>query len=440
MDDLLHTTAALVAQSVMQALALYAESERPFRLKLGLDAVDPALYGIVAARFQEGLICGAAHGQALASAVSFTLAEHLVSEVGRILGGFESVPAALGLAGPPPVTQVTEHDDVVRHNEPPNRRKKDAAKKWTAWQERLYRGIWWPGFQTAIVDLTPDDVNVASAFLAGKLTVKGCPRSDAAEHEMERKNLGYRIVHGIEMIAGIVATVVMTAFFGAIGGTVTKFLHKAKMAAIDHFWKKKVVSDPVFKAAVEKLKPNAKYVYRGFPFWLRPYGNMLVQELGCKADLRTRLLLHGRMLRVLDVLAACSPTAQSGPGLYDYPSSFGMLKGSIFPPRGPAFDGTPPPPKVIAHAQMILKAPAVAQLLHRPTLSLTSTANLITGGDAAIAPAVLRSAHIVRAEIEKQHAAKVASAPGDPQRASHWPLLLLGGAALSAVLLATRSH
>jgi hypothetical protein len=56
-------------------------------------------------------------------------------------------------------------------------------------------------------------------------------------------------------------------------------------------------------------------------FQVRPYGNMLVMELACRRDLGTRIRLHGRMLRTIDVLAASAPTARSRPGGYDYVSA-----------------------------------------------------------------------------------------------------------------------
>jgi hypothetical protein len=368
------------------------------------------------------------------SALCHVLWDFIADETARILGALDGTHVALGLGavGPPSATKVVEADDVAQHNDAPSKKR---GKSWTEWQGHLYRGLWYPGYQTSIVDLTPDDVGLASAYLAGKLTQKGCPKSDKAK-KAHSWNLAYKIVHGIEMVAGIVASVVMTVFYGPLGGLITSYLHKAKMAVLDRFWKVKVEKDPAFRALVEKLDPTEPYTYNGFRFQLRPYGNLLVQELACKADLRTRLLMHGRMMRTLDVLAASSPTAKSAPGRYDYLSSFGMLKGSIFPPHGPKYDGTPPAPKVQAQAKQVIMSAPIQAVIKQPAASLSATVQTIKGGP-PLPPGVAQSAALLRARVQAHTAAQLEHVKAEKPASRTW-LFLLGGAALGAAFLATR--
>ena len=369
----------------------------------------------------------------LAHALHAVIREHITDETARILDVLDCQTMPLGLgATPPSVVKFSEKDDVAEHNDEPSKKK---GKGWIEWQAHLYRGLWYPGFQTPIVDLTPDDVGLASAYLAGKLTQKGCPKSDKAK-KAHSWNLAYQIVHGIEMVAGLVASVVLTVFYGPLGGLITSYLHKAKMAVLDHFWKVKIEKDPAFKALVDKLDPTEPYMFNGFRFQLRPYGNMLVQELGCKADLRTRLLLHGRMLRTLDVLASSSPTARSAPGRYDYPSTFGQLKGSIFPPRGPKFDGTPAPPNIQAQAKKVISSAPMQAIIKQPAASLSATAAMLTK-TTPVPKGVAESAALLRARVQTRAAPGLQQGKEQKHENRTW-LYLLGGAALGAAYLATR--
>jgi len=366
------------------------------------------------------------------------LAEHLRGEVARLLGVMDVACDELGLGETPPmVSAQTEKDDVVQHNIRPVLRSHKDPKRYAKLVEahkkqveeleaRHYRGLWWPAYNTPIVDLTQDDIALASAYLAGKLTTKGCARSDAAEAEYRRKNRGRYIFDRIQAIAEAVASAVMGAMFGPLGAQIVKLAHRGKMALIHKVWKLKAADDPQFKADLAKLQPSEQMSYRGFRFWLRPIGNMLAQELGCKADLETRLLIHGRLYRTLDVLAASLPSARSGPGLYDYPSAFGMLRGSIFPPRGAQLDGAPPSAAEEQQVEAIVSDPSVQAALRAPPAS----------GE-AMSAALMRSAHSVRGEVARQRAAQVAAAGGE-RSAQIWPVLVVGGVALGAALLAAR--
>lgn len=426
-DDRIAEISKLAADGVFARVAELPPELRLAHLVRGLECVAPGLGHSFLLELRQWPI-----GAALFS----ILHEHISDETARIVGALEGHRVALGLgdASPPSVVKFSETDDIVQHNEAPSPKKK---KPWAEWQGHLYRGLWYPGYQTPITDLTPDDVGLASAYLAGKLTQKGCPKSDKSK-KADKWNLAYKIVHGIEMVAGIVASVVMTVFYGPLGGLVTSYLHKAKMAILDHFWKIKVAKDPAFRALVEKLQPTEPMTYNGFRFQLRPYGNMLVEELACKADLRTRLLMHGRMLRTLDVLAATSPTAKSMPGCYDYPSAFGVLKGSIFPPRGPKFDGTPPPPKVVEQAKKVVATPQIQAIIRQPAANLSATAKLVTGTQEPTPRGVAQSAALLRARVAHQQDAQLAEAKRQkPANHKTW-LFVLGGAALGAAILATR--
>jgi hypothetical protein len=426
-DDRIAEISQLAADGVFARVAELPPQLRFAHLVHGLDCVAPGLA-------QSFLI--ALRERPLRAALFSVLHEHISEETARIVGALESHRIGLGLgdASPPSVVKFSETDDVVQHNEAPSPKKK---RPWAEWQGHLYRGLWYPGYQTPITDLTPDDVGLASAYLAGKLTQKGCPKSDKAK-KADKWNLAYQIVHGIEMVAGLVASVVMTVFYGPLGGLITSYLHKAKMAILDHFWKIKVAKDPAFQALVEKLQPTEPMTYNGFRFQLRPYGNMLVQELACKADLRTRFLMHGRMLRTLDVLAATSPTAKSMPGCYDYPSALGLLRGSIFPPRGPKFDGTPPPPKVVEQAKKVVATPQIQAIIKQPAANLTATAKLVTGTEEPTPKGVAQSAALLRARVAHHQTAQRSEAQKQkPSNHKTW-LFVLGGAALGAAILATR--
>jgi hypothetical protein len=188
--------------------------------------------------------------------------------------------------------------------------------------------------------------------------------------------------------------------------------------------------------------------YGRFRYQMRPFGNLLVQELGCGRDLATRLRLHGRVIRMIDVLASSAPTARSRPGGYDYVSSFGMLKGSIFPPRGPKFDGVAPPPKVAAQVkalvasapiQALIKPPVTAQHASLPVPpGLLQSAKLLEAG---VARSVAASSDDKRVEVTQKSSSSAATAKrtAGTSAAYSGPLwLLLGGAALGAAILATR--
>jgi len=433
--DAIGRRGTLCADAVIQFLDALPPADRMPRLALGLARIRPNLVSNVfeAARWHES------HGfeprAALHRALAGGLADVIQCEVARILGQLDGQREALGLGASPPDGKPTvEQDDIMQHNIPPD------AKSLVAWEARQYRGLWWPAYMTPIRDLTPDDVAVAAAFLAGKMTQKGCPQSDEAKRKQDSENLLWKVFHGIEMVASIVAGVVLTALYGPIAGAAVGLLHKAKMALIDHYWKEKIVRDPSVKMIVEHLQPlGRQFSYRGFTYRMRPLGNMLVQELGCGADLPSRLLLHGRMLRVLDVLAASSPTAKPAgkrQGLHDYPSSFGQLRGSIFPPRGFAFDGGPPPPPVVKQAQAIMQTPAMRQAVAQPAASLTATVNA-TIGRPTVPPEVARSAEAIRSRALDAEARAIREAKAErpfPTAAVAAGLTLVGVAALVASL------
>jgi hypothetical protein len=442
LDAYIEHLAELVADEIVRVVASLPRSARLPHIIQALNAVS---FGL-GHDFLVGL-----HGHTVEESLAMVLADWIASETVRIVFSLDEPRAALGLDAPPspPVPQrFEEGDDIAQHNDGPSKKK---GRAWSDWQAHLYRGVWLPAYQTAIADLTPDDVGLASAYLAGKLTQKGCPKSDKAK-KADRWNLAYRIVHGIEMVAGIVASVVLGVVFGPLGGLLTTYLHKAKMAALDHFWRLKVARDPAFKALVEQLNPTEWYTFNGFHFQLRPVGNMLMQELGCKGDLRTRLGMHGRLMRTLDVLASSSPTAKSAPGRYDYPSAFGPLKGSIFPPRGPQFDGTPPTPPIVAQAKKVVMSAPIQAVINRPSATLSATVQHMSGGT-PVPKGLARSAALLQAKVQKQVAATVPAGPQMTASVVEMPaapgaatnrqrntmgLLLLGGAALGAAFLATR--
>jgi hypothetical protein len=387
--------------------------------------------------FQRKLGTGAPPPVALRLALAEPLRELLIAEVARQLGhvmprlgaGVNGPGLGLGIA-PPVGTPASEADDITIHNIPPTK------KEQAAWEERQYRGLWYPAFMTPIRDLTSDDVGLAAAFLAGKLTQKGCPQSDAARKKQEKENLAWRIFHGIQMVAGIVASTVMTVIYGPLAGAATNLMHRAKMALVDRFWREKIIQDPAVRLVVEKLAPVGPFTYRGFRYWMRPLGNMLVKELGCGADLPTRLLLHGRMLRMLDVLCASAPTAKSRPGLYDYPSSFGMLRGSIFPPRGPMHDGEPPPAAVQKQAEVLMQTPVMREAVRSPAVTLTRTAESF-GAPKGPPPEVTESAAAVRAQIEDDQRREAAEMTAQRKRSPLIvPALVAGGVLLGTLALA----
>jgi hypothetical protein len=420
--------ARLTADEVVRRLAALSPVERVARVVRTLDALAPGLgerfYRLLASR-------------APADALTFVLAELVTAKVGRIATETMGNSGGLGAIVPPPAV-ATERDDVAQHNDPPSLKSK-------AWQEQTYRGLWYPAYRVAIRDLTTHDLGLASAYLGGKLTQRGCPKSDKTRSE-EKWNLAYRIVHGIEMVAGAVAGLVLTIIYGPVAGLAVNYLHKAKMALMDRIWKLKVARDPAFRALVAKLQPQGWMSYRGFRFQMRPYGNLLVQELGCGRDLATRLRLHGRILRTIDVLAASAPTVKSRPGGYDYLSAFGLLKGSIFPPRGPAYDGTPAPPKVMAQVNRALASAPIKALINQPAQPAHAALPLPAG--------LVQSAALLQAEVSvgneshPDRAPAPAASRGTPptgrahaatKSQSSTPLLvLLGGAALGAAILATR--
>lgn len=426
-DDDLLGLACLVADEVMALVHALSPSARAVHIAARLDCLAPRLGDVFASELCQ---------RPMRWALCHVLLDYITEETARIIGALDGEHAgvALGAVTPPSVTKFLESDDVARHNLAPSKKK---GKSWTHWQEHLYRGLWYPAYQTAIADLTPDDFGLASAYLSGKLTQKGCPKSDKAK-KAHNWNLAYKIVHGIEMVAGIVASVVLTVFYGPLGGLATSYLHKAKMAALDHFWKVKVEKDPAFRALVDKLTPTEWYTFNGFRFQLRPYGNLLVQELACKADLRTRLLMHGRMLRTLDVLASSSPTARSAPGRYDYPSSLGLLKGSIFPPRGPKADGKPPSPKIRAQAKKVIMSAPLQAIIKQPAASLSATVQQMRGG-VPVPKGVAQSAALLRARVQQHASSPQLDARARQEKPANavW-LLALGGAALGAAFLATR--
>jgi hypothetical protein len=424
--------AALAANEMARHLETLPPALRIVRVIDGLDSLGPGL--------SERLVRLVRH-RSIKDALAAVLADHIAKEVVRITADVDpilgSVPIGLGAAAPPAVVP-SERDDVIQHN--------NASTKTKQWQEQTYRGLWYPAYKTAIHDLTTDDVGLASAYLGGRLTQRGCPDSDKTNSE-KKWNLAYRIVHGIEMVAGMVAGLVLTVIYGPIAGLAVGYLHKAKMALMDKIWKLKVAKDPAFRALVQKLQPQGWMNYRGFRFQMRPYGNLLVKELGCRGNLATRLRMHGRVLRTIDVLAASAPTAKSRPGGHDYMSAFGQLRGSIFPPRGPQYDGVPPPPKIVAQVNKVLASAPIQALLKQPVQP--SHAALPTPAG------VLHSAELLQARVQAQQAtepakpeiAKPATAqmemahPSEtkvatPNHALPW--LLLGGAVLGAAILATR--
>ena len=89
-----------------------------------------------------------------------------------------------------------------------------------------------------------------------------------------------------------------------------KVVRQALMLALD---REKIIRDPSVRLVVEKLVPLGAFSYQGFTYRMRPIGNMLVKELGCGADLTTRTVLHGRMLRMIDVLCAMLSGSPFGP-------------------------------------------------------------------------------------------------------------------------------
>jgi hypothetical protein len=425
--------ARLAAEAVAQHLSTLPSAARIAHVIAALDAVAPEL----SERFVSGL-----QYRRLEHTLARVLADHMTEHVLRIgrdlVPSIESIVLGLGAATPPAIV-ATERDDVVLHN--------NASTKTKQWHEQTYRGLWYQGFQTPIKDLTTHDVALATAYLGGKLKQRGCPDSDKTKSE-KSWNLAYKIIHAIEAVAGMVAGLVLTVIYGPIAGLAVSYLHKAKMALMDRFWKLKVGRDPAFRALVQKLQPQGWMSYRGFKFQMRPYGNLLVQELGCRGNLATRLRMHGRVLRMIDVLCASAPTAKSRPGGYDYLSAFGQLKGSIFPPRGPQLDGVPAPPTVVAQVDKAIKSAPMQALLKQP--AQPAHAMLPTP------PALLQSAALLQAHVQTQSAtaapepakpaatteAKVQTAQrSEAQRptANHVvPWLLLGGAALGVAFLATR--
>jgi hypothetical protein len=431
--DLLDRRGRLCADAVMKFLDGMPASGRTQRLALGLSRVRPGLAAEVfdAARWYErqGHVPRAALHRALAA----SLTDVLQCEVARVLAQLDGHREALGLGvSPPDGKTADELDDLMQHNVPPN------AGTRLAWEERQYRGLWWPAYMTPIRDLTPDDVGLAAAFLAGKLTQKGCPQSDEARRKQDSENFWWRIVHGVEMVAGMVASVVLGVIYGPLGGYLTGLLHRGKMALIDRYWKEKVINDPAVKMIVEKLQPLGRiFASRGFNYRMRPLGNMLVRELGCGADLSTRLLLHGRMIRTLDVLAASAPNAQPARGrvgLYDYPSSFGPLRGSIFPSRGITFDGGPPPPPVVKQVQAVMKTPAMHEAITRPAVSLSAVAGSLHEPPGP-PPELARSAEAIRARAIDAEARAIREAKAErpfPTAALAAGIVLVGAVALAA--------
>lgn len=444
--DPIHDLAAHMGWWVVDALGGIEPNERVGRLAFALESLRPGLSTEVLERGARIRQEGSSADAALERALTAGLAGHMLDEFSRWVAPLNCTTAAMGigdcalhgLGSDPPSTGAKEQDDIVQHNVPPNSRK---PRERIEWEARQYRGLWYPAYMTPISSLTADDVGVASAFLAGRLTTKGCPQSDKAKKEQDEKNKWRRGFMIFEQIAGVIAAAVMSVIFTALGGVVTSLLHRAKMALIEHVWKEKIVRDPTIKLLLDKLVPTGPYTYLGFRYWMRPYGNMLLKELGCGGDLQTRLMLHGRMLRTLDVMAASSPKAQSRPGLYDYPSAFGMLRGSIFPPRGPRFDGGPPSAQVVQQVKKIVATPVMQAAITRPALSLTAQAEaMVTPRDFPTPKEALKSAEAVRSIVEAQRATAIASAIREKPASSHWPLIVLGGAALGAALLVSRDR
>lgn len=437
MIDPIYDVAHGIGRWAVEMVAPFDLVEQRRRVSLALDALQPGLAAWVLRDPRADM----------ARAIGDAVARYMVREVARWVAPLNCTKVAMGvgecmihhegLGAVPPTATATEPDDIVRHNVPPNPKKPRERIDWEAHQ---YRGLWYPAFMTSIASLTPDDVGVASAFLAGRLTTKGCPQSDKAKKEQEDKNKWRRGFMIFQQIAGVIAAAVMTVFYGPLGGLAVTLAHRAKMALIERVWKEKIVRDPSITLLLDKLQPTGPFTYLGFRYSLRPYGNMLLKELGCDGDLQTRLMLHGRMLRTLDVMVASSPKAQSRPGLYDYPSSFGMLRGSIFPPRGPQFDGTPAPPPVVHEVKKIIATPVMQAALAKPAASLTAQAQvMVTPHDFATPKEATKSAAAVRAIVAAQQTKTVATAVQEKPK-KHWPLFVVGGVALGAALLASRDR
>lgn len=444
----IYEVAAHIGRWAIGVLRELPRQERIGRLAMALDAVRPSLSNEVTARAARLRNEGYPVEAALERAIGAAMAGHMIAEVARWVAPLECTKASMGLGhcsvhcgalgDAPPTATANEQDEIVQHNIPPSPK---APRERIEWEARQYRGLWYPAFMTPIASLTADDVGLASAFLAGRLTTKGCPQSDKAKKEQDEKNKVRRGYFIFEQIAGVIATAVMSVFFTALGGVLTSLLHRAKVALIEHLWKEKIVRDPSIKLLLDKLSPTGPYSYMGYRYWLRPYGNMLLKELGCGADLQTRLLLHGRMLRTLDVMVASSPKAGSHPGLYDYPSAFGMLRGSIFPPRGTQLDGVPAGPHIVAQVKKIIATPPIQAAIARPAASLSAQAEaLVTPRDFPTPEEALKSAAAVRSLVEKQQAKVVAITARERPVSKHWPVLVIGGVALGAALLASRDR
>jgi len=441
--DPFHAHASQIARWTVDALSSLPTAVRIPRLHAALGALEPGMGEATIRRAETLEAAGYLRHAALERALTGALSGHMLREAARwiaplgctkaIVGAGECEVHGLG-AAPPDGGRASEQDDIVQHNIPPDPNKPRERMEWEA---RQYRGLWYPAYMTNIASLTPDDVGVASAFLAGRLTMKGCPQSDKAKHDQDEKNKYRRGFMIFEQIAGVIAAIVMTVIFNAVGGVVTSLMHRAKMALIEHVWKEKIVRDPAIKLLLDKLTPTGPYTYLGYRFHLRPYGNMLLKELGCGGDLPTRLLLHGRTLRTLDVMVASSPKAKSVPGLYDYPSAFGMLRGSIFPPRGPRFDGGPAPKAVVEHVQKVMATPVMRAVIARPALSLTDTAKAMAmPHDFPTPPEAIKSAEAIRRLVKAQQAGVLSDASSEKPVA--WPLILVGGAVLGTALLIGR--
>jgi len=432
--DVVERLAATIARSAVDALERVSPMEQSYRLCMGLESVRPGLSYAVYATLGVLVRDGIEFRQALERSIADAISDVLLDEVTRLLACFDGTAAALGIDQPPDGGGPDEQDDIVRHNVPADPKKPGEQP---AWEERQYRGLWWPAFMTPIRDLTPDDMGLASAFLAAKLTQKKFPTSDLAQQQMNRLNRKRNIFFKIQSFLEVIGTAIMGALYGPIGAAAVKLVHKGKMALIGHFWKAKVVRDPALQMMLNKLVPTGPFNFRGFAYRMLPVGNMLVQELGCTGDLATRLLLHGRMLRTLDVLVASAPTAKSAAGRYDYPSSFGLLRGSIFPPRGPGFDGQPPGKPIMDQVNQIMATPAMREAVARPSMSLAHTAESIVHLN-EVPRGLQQSLSNVRSRLMGTGAQDGAQFQGGKPKTSFLvPALLVGGGAL-AVLLAMR--
>ncbi|MCU1281262.1 MAG: hypothetical protein JWM53_4808, partial [bacterium] len=153
-DDCIAEIALLTSDGVFTRVAELPPELRVAQLVRGLDCVAPGLGRSFVAELRH---------RSVRAALSSVLHEYIGEETARIVGALEGHRVALGLGAvaPPSAVKFSENDDVVQHNDARSPKNK---KSWNDWQGHLYRGLWYPAFQTPITDLTPDDVGLASAY------------------------------------------------------------------------------------------------------------------------------------------------------------------------------------------------------------------------------------------------------------------------------------